>query len=57
MTRMGCDYYKVRGIKTIEHVHLQEDGRRWYGIFRFEVFKQLNKLTYALETDKDGWIG
>ena len=54
---MGWDN-QIRGLQTIDQVHvLARDKRRGRdGMIRWEVFKQLTRFTYFLETDKeDGW--
>ena len=49
MKRMGWND-QMRGHQTIDQVHvLTRDGwRRWHGMIRWEVFKQLTKFTYVL---------
>ena len=51
---------QMRGIQSINQVHLLSgDGwRGWYGMVRWEIFKQLTKFMYHLETgkgDRMGW--
>ena len=51
----------MRDLKTIDQVHVRAgDGwRRWDGMIRWEIVKQLTKFTYSLETDEEdgmGWL-
>ena len=50
---------QMRGHQTIDqvHVHPGDGWRGWYGIIRWEVFKQLTKFTYELETDEEDGMG
>ena len=42
---------------SIDQVHVQT-GDGWNGMIRWQVFKQLTRFTYELETDEDGmgWL-
>ena len=50
MKRMGRDD-QMRDIQTIEevHVHPEEGWKGWERMFRWEIFKQLTKITYTLK--------
>ena len=57
MKWMGWDN-QMRDLITIEHVHVRSaDGwRRWNGIVRWEILKDLTKLTYWLKMyGRMGW--
>ena len=53
---MGWDD-QMRDLKTIGQVHVRTGDvwRGWDEIIRWEILKQLTKLTYWLETDEVGW--
>ena len=56
--RTGWDD-QMRDIQTIEQVHIPPgDGwRGWDGMIRWEIFKQLTKFTYILETNEEDRMG
>ena len=58
MKRTGWDD-QMRDIQTIEQVHkLPGDGwRGWDVMITWEIFKQLTKFTYSLETDEEDRMG
>ena len=58
MKRTGWDD-QMRDIQTIYQVHVHP-GDRWRGqdgMIRWDIFKQLNKFTNFLETDKEDGMG
>ena len=58
MKRVGWDD-QMRDIQTIDQVHILtgDRWRRWDGMIRWEILKQLTKFTYELETDEEDGMG
>ena len=54
MKRMGWDV-QIRDLQAIEQVHVPpgERWRGWDGMIRWDILKQLSKITYDLQRDEE----